>query len=207
MALTADELGELYDRYAEAILAFLVRRTWDPEVAVDILAETFALALEGRHRFRGRDRDAAGAWLYGIARHLLADHFRREGAQRRALARLGIERRPLTDVEYERIEELAGSRELRDRVAEELDALPVDQREAVRLRVVEEQGYQHARANARHQSGHRPRTRQPRAAGAARRHRRGNRRAPARSQEEHRPCLTAPTDSSIWRSCRSCATT
>ena len=48
----------------------------------------------------------------------------------------------MTDVEYERIEELAGSRELRDRVAEELDALPVDQREAVRLRVVEEQGYQ-----------------------------------------------------------------
>jgi RNA polymerase sigma-70 factor (ECF subfamily) len=143
VALSADEVAELYDRHAEAILAFLVRRTWDPEVAVDILAETFAVALEGRHRFRGPGREAAaGAWLYGIARHQLADHFRRDGAQRRALARLGIERRPLTAVEYERIEELAGSRELRHRVAEELDALPVDQREAVRLRVVEEQGYQ-----------------------------------------------------------------
>jgi RNA polymerase sigma-70 factor (ECF subfamily) len=109
---------------------------------VDILAETFALALEGRHRFRGCDRDAAGAWLYGIARHELADHFRRDGAQRRALARLGIERRPLTDSEYERIEELAGSSELRGRVAEELGVLPLDQREAVRLRVVEEQGYE-----------------------------------------------------------------
>ena len=60
MALSADEVAELYDRHAEAILAFLVRRTWDPEVAVDILAETFAVALEGRHRFRGRDREAAG---------------------------------------------------------------------------------------------------------------------------------------------------
>ena len=142
MALSADEVAELYDRHAEAILAFLVRRTWDPEVAVDILAETFAVALEGRHRFRGRHDEAARAWLYGIARHELADYFRRDGAQRRALARLGIERRPLTDVEYERIEELAGSSELRGRVAEELGALPVDQREAVRLRVVEEQGYQ-----------------------------------------------------------------
>lgn len=142
MSLSADEVAELYDRYAEAILAFLVRRTWDPEVAVDILAETFATGLEGRQLFRGGDRDAGGAWLYGIARHQLADYFRRDGAQRRALARLGIERRPLTDVEYERIEELAGSRELRDRVAEELDALPVDQREAVQLRVVEERGYQ-----------------------------------------------------------------
>lgn len=142
MALRAEELAELYDRYAEAILAFVVRRTWDPEVAVDILAETFAAALEGRQRFRGRDSDAAAAWLYGIARHQVADYYRRDGAQRRALARLGIERRPLTDVEYERIEELAGSRELRDRVAGELDALPVDQREAVRLRVIEERGYQ-----------------------------------------------------------------
>jgi RNA polymerase sigma-70 factor, ECF subfamily len=142
VALNADELADLYDLHAEAILAFLVRRTWDPEVAVDILAETFAVAIGCRDRFRGRDCDAARAWLFGIARHQLADHFRRDGAQRRALVRLGIERRPLTDLEYERIEELAGSRELRDRVAEELDALPVEQREAVRLRVVEEQGYQ-----------------------------------------------------------------
>lgn len=142
MALSPDEIADLYDRHAEAILAFLVRRSWDPEAAVDMLGETFAVALEGRRRFRGSADDAARAWLYGIARHHLADHYRRTGAQRRALARLGIERRPLTDIEYERIEDLASSRELRDHVAEELETLPVDQREAVRLRVVEEQGYQ-----------------------------------------------------------------
>ncbi len=142
MALSADELAALYDRHAQAILAFLVRRTWEPEVAVDILAETFAVALEGRRRFSGDDDEAARAWLYGIARNLLADHFRRSGVQRRALVRLGIELRPLTDIEYERVEELAGSRKLREHVAEKLEALPVDQREAVRLRVVEEQGYQ-----------------------------------------------------------------
>jgi RNA polymerase sigma-70 factor, ECF subfamily len=142
MTLGAEEIADLYDRHAEAILAFLVRRSWDPEAAVDILAETFAVALEGRRRFRGRDDEAARAWLYAIARHHLADHFERAGAQRRAVARLGIERRPLTDIEYERIEDLAGSRELRDRVAEQLESLPVDQRDAVRLRVVEEQDYQ-----------------------------------------------------------------
>ena len=60
MALSADDVAELYDRHAEAILAFMVRRTWDPEVAVDILAETFAVALEGRHRFRGRDGKLRG---------------------------------------------------------------------------------------------------------------------------------------------------
>jgi RNA polymerase sigma-70 factor (ECF subfamily) len=142
VSLSADEIADLYDRRAEAILTFLVGRTWDPEVAMDILAETFAVALEARRHFRGRDDEAARAWLYGIARHRLSDHFRGSGAQRRALARLGIARRPLTDIEYERIEELAGSRELRDQVADKLEALPLDQREAVRLRVVEEQGYQ-----------------------------------------------------------------
>jgi RNA polymerase sigma-70 factor, ECF subfamily len=142
MALSADEIAALYDLHAEEILAFLVRRIWDPEVAVDILGETFAVALEGRRRFRGGDDNAARAWLFSIARHHLADHYRRTGAQGRALARLRIERRPLTDIEYERIEDLASSRELRDQVAEELETLPVDQREAVRLRVVEEQGYQ-----------------------------------------------------------------
>jgi RNA polymerase sigma factor (sigma-70 family) len=48
----------------------------------------------------------------------------------------------LTDIEYERIEDLAASRELRDHIAEKLESLPLDQREAVHLRVVEEQGYQ-----------------------------------------------------------------
>lgn len=72
MALSADEVAELYDRHAEAILA--VRRTWDPEVAVDILAETFAVALVARHRLRDHDREAERAWLYGIARRELADH-------------------------------------------------------------------------------------------------------------------------------------
>lgn len=120
---------------------FLARRTRDPDVAVDILAETFAEAFEDRGQFRGGDERSARAWLYGIARHQLTDYFRRERVQLRAVARLGIERRVLTDVEYERIEELAGSRELRDCVAGLVDGLPDDQREAVRLRVVDGETY------------------------------------------------------------------
>jgi RNA polymerase sigma-70 factor (ECF subfamily) len=142
MPLTAQDITDLYDRHAEAMLAFLVRRTWNPEAAVDILAESFATAFEARRQFRGEDSQAALAWLHGIARHQLADYFRRQQVQRRALARMGIELRSLTDVEYDRIEELAGSRELRDSVARQVDALPQDQREAVRLRVVGEETYE-----------------------------------------------------------------
>jgi RNA polymerase sigma-70 factor, ECF subfamily len=139
--LNADDISRLYDRHAPALLAFLARRTCAPEVAVDLLAETFAVAFEDRSQYRGRDDDAARAWLFGIARHRVTDYFRRGEVERRALARLGVDRRPLTDAEYDRIEELAASSDLRDLVAGELAALPEDQREALRLRVVEERPY------------------------------------------------------------------
>jgi len=141
MRLTGEDITELYDRHAEPMLAFFARRTYAPEVAVDLLAETFATAFEDRDQYRGGDARAAGAWLFGIARHRLADYFRRGQVERRMMERLGVERRPLTDVEYDRIEELAASQELRRAVADELAGLPCDQREAVRLRVVEELPY------------------------------------------------------------------
>ena len=43
---------ELYDRWAERLLAYFYRRVLDPEVAADLLAETFAVAYERRGRFR-----------------------------------------------------------------------------------------------------------------------------------------------------------
>jgi RNA polymerase sigma-70 factor (ECF subfamily) len=135
-------LSELYDVHAREILRFLARRTSDPETAVDILAETFAVAFERRREFRGTDDQSERAWLFTIARHQLVDHFRSELARDRAVGRLGIERRGLTDAEYERIEELAGTRTMRDLAAERLQELPVEQQEAVRLRVVCELPYE-----------------------------------------------------------------
>ena len=74
-------------------------------------------------------------------RDLLADHFRRDGAEPvRSRARDRA-----APFDRRRARAHRGARrtcDLRDRVAEELDALPVEQREAVRLRVVEGQGYQ-----------------------------------------------------------------
>jgi RNA polymerase sigma-70 factor, ECF subfamily len=139
--LSGDAITRLYDRWAEPMLVFLARRTCDPEAAVDILAETFAAAFEDRAQFRGVDEEAARAWLFGIARHQLIDYFRREQARRRAVKRLGVERRALTEVEYERIEELAGSGELRAHVADVVDDLPEQQRAAVRLRVIDGRSY------------------------------------------------------------------
>lgn len=141
MPLDADDFAHLYDRHASELLTFLVRRTHDPEAGVDLLAETFAAAFEDRAQFRGAGPDAARAWLYGVARHRLIDFLRRGHVERRALSRLGVERRALTDGEYDRIEDLAASRELRDQLAAQLETLAVDQRDVLRLRIVEESPY------------------------------------------------------------------
>jgi DNA-directed RNA polymerase specialized sigma24 family protein len=135
MRLDSNDFAALYDRHAAELLGFFVRRTYDPDAGVDLLAETFAVAFKDRRQFRGEDPDAARAWLYGVARHRLALFFRRGRVERRALARLGVERRALTEPEYDRIEELAASSELRERLAIALDGLVVEQQDALRLRV------------------------------------------------------------------------
>jgi DNA-directed RNA polymerase specialized sigma24 family protein len=57
---------QLYDRWAERLLVYLYRRVRDPDVAGDLLAETFAVAYERRRKFRDIG-SPGGAWLYGIA--------------------------------------------------------------------------------------------------------------------------------------------
>lgn len=141
MTLTADEIAELYRRHARSMLAFLARRTHDPEVAVDLVAETFAAAIADRRQFRGHSDDEAAGWLFGIARHQLSAWYRRGDVERRAIVRLGIERRQLEDAEYERIVELAGLQAERERVSRSLDRLSPVLRAAVGMRVIEERSY------------------------------------------------------------------
>ena len=84
------DIGALYVRHREELLAFLVRRTSDIEVALDLWGETFAQALAGRGRYRGETEEEAGAWLYGIAKRQRARYYRRGRAERQAITRLEI---------------------------------------------------------------------------------------------------------------------
>jgi RNA polymerase sigma factor (sigma-70 family) len=146
MPLDADAIARLYDAHAEALLAFFMRRTYQPETSMDLVAETFAAAFVDRRRFRGRGDEEALAWLYGIARHRLADFLRRGALERRALSRLGFQRRPLSGEEYDRIEELAGLGQLRQQIGAALAELGAEHRAALQLRVVEERSYRQVAA-------------------------------------------------------------
>jgi RNA polymerase sigma factor (sigma-70 family) len=139
--LSRDDVARLYQGHAPAVLAFLARRVLLAEVAVDLMAETYARAYRDRDSFRGQGEEEAIAWVYGIARHVLGSYERRGKVERHALRVLAVERRALTDSEYERVEELAELDRLRARLDAELAGLPVDQRSALQLRVVEERPY------------------------------------------------------------------
>ena len=141
-AHTPSAFSLVYREKARELLAYFVRRTFDVEVARDLAAETFAQAFEHRRRFRGQTDGEAAAWLYGIARHQLARYARTGVIQRRALDRLGIEMSAVSEDDHQRIVELAGLADLRKTVSDAFSALPHEQREALRLRVVDEQTYE-----------------------------------------------------------------
>jgi RNA polymerase sigma-70 factor (ECF subfamily) len=129
-----------FRRRSEAVLAYFMRRTADPEVAADLMAETFAAALLGARRFRKRPEPAL-AWLFTIARNELADHGRRGRVAARARRRLGIERVALDDADLARIESSLDAAAVFPAARRELERLPADQRAAVEAYVIEGRGY------------------------------------------------------------------
>jgi RNA polymerase sigma-70 factor (ECF subfamily) len=135
------DIDALYARHREELLVFLARRTADPQIALDLWAETFAQAVAGRHRFRGTTADEQAGWLYAIARRQLALYYRRGRIENRALARLHLEREPASPEILAEIEQRAGLSELRAELADALARLSPGVREAVQLRIVDERPY------------------------------------------------------------------
>jgi RNA polymerase sigma-70 factor, ECF subfamily len=140
-ARTPSAFSHVYQAKSEEILVFFLRRTFDVELARDLTAETFALAFEHRRKFRGNTDAEAAAWLFSIARRQLARYIRKGVVHRKAVERLGIDMPVVSAEDYQRIVELADLAELRGAVAQAFSTLPAEQREALRLRIVEEHPY------------------------------------------------------------------
>jgi RNA polymerase sigma factor (sigma-70 family) len=134
----ANGFSIFYRRHVDAVLRYHARSTGNAEAAADLTAETFAAALEAKHRFKPGGPPAR-AWLFGIAVKKLADYRRKGFAEDRARRRLGMERVAPTDDDLWRIEGLAG--DVGVDVASLVEELPQDQRQAVTARVVQERDY------------------------------------------------------------------
>ncbi len=137
----ADAFAAFYEQYVERVSVFFVRRVFDPEVAVDLTAETFAVALECRSRFRGTSPEQEQGWLFGIAKNLLSTYWRKGHSEQSAVRRLGLERGPLGTEDVEYLHHRAGLDELRTRLAATLGAVTPDQAAAITARVLHERDY------------------------------------------------------------------
>lgn len=119
-----------FDVHVDTIHRYVARRAGD-DVALDVTAESFRVALEQFGRFdpsRGDER----AWLYGIATNLLRRHWRTE--QRRLRTQLHAEARttvpgdPLVAVD----DRVDAERDV-ERVLDAIDRLDSDDRDLVVL--------------------------------------------------------------------------
>ncbi len=136
-----DMFASFYDAYSERVLMFLTHKVLDAELAFDLMADTFTLALERRAQFRGSTDEEEQAWLFAIARSQLSHHWRRRSVEREALPRLAVEAPSLEDEHIERIERMAGLSTVIAELPEAMAQLPDNHRRAVELRVVEDLTY------------------------------------------------------------------
>ncbi|MGW2312152.1 RNA polymerase sigma factor [Actinomadura luteofluorescens] len=124
-----ERFAGLFHRHATEIMRYVTRRL-GRDAAEDVVAETFLVAFDRRHRYDPARPDAR-PWLYGIATNLIRCHRRAEVRALRALARSGLDpvTEPFTDAVENRVQAGARSRALAGAIA----GLPAAQREVLLL--------------------------------------------------------------------------
>jgi len=119
--------AELYGRYLDRVYGFILIRTGDVQDAQDLTSQTFLAALESINKYDGRG--SFGGWLFGIARHKIADHYRRRRDQ------VSLDDADLLHHPGPSPEDVAHTQLQLDRVAQALQGLDARQAEAVALRI------------------------------------------------------------------------
>lgn len=122
-----EAFGAIFERHFDAVFGYARRRV-GPELAEEIVTDTFTTAFDRRRSFDPARGDAR-PWLLGIAANKLRRHWRTE---RRRLAA------------YARSAERAASADavLRSEVVSALDSLSRDEREALFLFAVADLSYE-----------------------------------------------------------------
>jgi RNA polymerase sigma factor (sigma-70 family) len=119
----------LFRRHAPHIQRYVVRRL-GPDVADDIVAETFLLAFRQRNSY-DLARSDARPWLYGIATNLIGRHRRAEIRLYRALARTGAD--PVTEPFTDRVDDRVSAGHASRQLATALARLSADLRDTILL--------------------------------------------------------------------------
>ncbi|MEO5873624.1 MAG: RNA polymerase sigma factor [Streptosporangiaceae bacterium] len=80
-----EAFAELFDRYSAMLFRYVSRRL-GPEIAEDLVGDTFLIAFQKRRKYDLSYGDAR-PWLFGIITKLMSRHHRSEAARYRAFER------------------------------------------------------------------------------------------------------------------------
>ncbi|MEU7004290.1 RNA polymerase sigma factor [Nonomuraea sp. NPDC046570] len=138
----SERFATLFTRHAPELKRYVIRRL-GPEPADDIVAETFAVALQHLASYDGSRGDER-SWLYGIATNLVSRHRRREIGLYKALSRTGID--PVTESFTDEVDRRVSAGAAGRRLAKALAGLSQAHRDTLLLVVWAELTYEEAAA-------------------------------------------------------------
>ncbi|MCW2882633.1 MAG: polymerase subunit sigma-70 [Sphaerisporangium sp.] len=130
----ADDFAAHYDEHFGDIHRYIAGRL-GRDVADDIAADTFVIALRKQHRFDPKRGDIR-PWLFGIATKLVAQHRRQESRRYRALARVGPE--TINGGHEDQVISWIRAEGLQPRLAKALRSLSHGQRDVLLLSAISE---------------------------------------------------------------------
>ncbi len=92
------QFGRIYDKYIEKIYRFIFLKTGSQEIAQDLTSDTFLRGWKAFQKAQDPKNnykiENTQAFLYQIARNLIADHYRRKGK----IKIVSTENRAITDL-------------------------------------------------------------------------------------------------------------
>lgn len=121
----------LYLEHADELRAFLIGVLRSGDLAAEALQSTFARTLESGHKAR---EETIKGWLFQVALNEALQLKRRQKVQSEAQSRLAENKR---EIDEQHPESIVCRWETVERVRQELDRLPEEQRRVVRLRIYE----------------------------------------------------------------------
>jgi RNA polymerase sigma-70 factor, ECF subfamily len=135
IARDPDAFAGFYTEHVAAVTRFVARRAADPHSVADLTAEVFLAVIGSAGTYRP-GRGTQVAWLYGIARNVIAGERRRAAQERRAVSRIAGRRLLDTD-DIARLEERIDAESPGRAACQALAGLPPDEREVLELVAVD----------------------------------------------------------------------
>ncbi len=127
-----EEFEKVYRQHLKEVYRFLLRLSGNPDVAEELTQETFSIAFENLHKFRGTCK--ISVWLCQIAKHCYYAYYKKQ-------KELVSEEKLKEHISRENVEETIINTEQGIRIHEILHTLSEPYKEVFTLRVMGELTY------------------------------------------------------------------